>query len=152
MTWQCRFRYNRSICQSHSNIQLPTKSSHDVNLHPAVDLKIDGDCIDVVIVTEGRTTGALQGLTRSLVANMITGVTQGFERTLEINGIGYRAELKEKQIVFNLGFSAQACSTMLTIISLSVCSMVFDLKFPNKGTLNLKINSKSVLLKAIIAN
>jgi len=47
----------------------------------------------------------LQGLTRSLVANMITGVTQGFERTLEINGIGYRAELKKKQIIFNLGFS-----------------------------------------------
>ena len=74
-------------------------------IHPAVELKIDGGIINVTNVVEDRTTRALQGLTRSLVANMITGVTQGFERTLEINGIGYRAELKGKQIIFNLGYS-----------------------------------------------
>jgi large subunit ribosomal protein L6 len=74
-------------------------------IHPAVELKIDDGIINVTNVIEDRTTRALQGLTRSLVANMITGVTQGFERTLEINGIGYRAELKGKQIIFNLGYS-----------------------------------------------
>jgi len=54
---------------------------------------------------ENRENRALQGLTRSLVANMVKGVSNGFERDLEINGIGYRAELKGKSIVFNLGFS-----------------------------------------------
>ena len=48
---------------------------------------------------------ALQGLTRSIIANMITGVSKGFERSLEINGIGYRAEVKGGTIVFNLGYS-----------------------------------------------
>jgi len=57
------------------------------------------------MITEDRNTRALQGLTRSLVANMITGVNQGFQRKLEINGIGYRAELSGKQIVLNVGYS-----------------------------------------------
>jgi large subunit ribosomal protein L6 len=54
---------------------------------------------------ETKTSRALQGLTRSLVANMLTGVSQGFERVLEINGIGYRAEVKGKTLVFQLGYS-----------------------------------------------
>jgi large subunit ribosomal protein L6 len=44
-------------------------------------------------------------MTRSLLSNMVTGVSNGFERVLEINGIGYRAEVKGKTIVFNLGYS-----------------------------------------------
>jgi large subunit ribosomal protein L6 len=47
----------------------------------------------------------LHGLTRTLVANMIEGVTTGFARSLEITGVGYKAELKGKEIVFSLGFS-----------------------------------------------
>ena len=47
----------------------------------------------------------LHGLTRSLIANMVEGVTTGFARSLEINGVGYKAELKSKEIVFSLGFS-----------------------------------------------
>ena len=75
------------------------------NVHPDVDLKIDKDQIEVVMKTEDRKTRALQGMTRSLVNNMVTGVTQGYERVLEINGIGYRAEAKGKSILFNLGYS-----------------------------------------------
>jgi len=74
-------------------------------LHPAVDLKIEDDRIEVIGTAKDRTTQALRGLTRTLVANMITGVTHGFEKTLEINGIGYRAEVKGSQIVFHLGYS-----------------------------------------------
>ena len=81
------------------------KGSLTRTIHPAVDLKIDGQVIQVIGTTNDRTTEALRGLTRSLVANMITGVTQGFEKTLEINGIGYRAETKGNQIVFHLGYS-----------------------------------------------
>ena len=48
---------------------------------------------------------SLHGLTRTLVANMVTGVTKGYEKVLEINGVGYRAQKKGKEITFNLGFS-----------------------------------------------
>jgi large subunit ribosomal protein L6 len=70
-----------------------------------VDLKIEADVLGVSLVSDDRTSRALQGLTRSLVANMITGVNQGFERVLEINGIGYRAELSAKTLTLHLGFS-----------------------------------------------
>jgi large subunit ribosomal protein L6 len=75
------------------------------SVHPAVDLNIEGGIMNVTMATDDRTTRALQGLTRSLIANMITGVNQGFERKLEINGIGYRAELSGKQIILNVGYS-----------------------------------------------
>ncbi|QTA78855.1 50S ribosomal protein L6 [Desulfonema limicola] len=74
-------------------------------IHPAVNLNIEDNSINVTIENEDRKTRALQGLTRSLVANMVTGVSSGFERVLEINGIGYRAEVNGKQIVLNLGYS-----------------------------------------------
>jgi len=74
-------------------------------IHPAVDLNIQEGLISVLIFKEDRNSRAFQGLTRSLVANMIHGVNEGFERVLEINGIGYRAELKGNAIVFNLGYS-----------------------------------------------
>ena len=74
-------------------------------IHPAVDLSIKDNTISVTIDQEDRKTRARQGLTRSLVANMVDGVSKGFERTLEINGIGYRAEMKGKSIVLSLGYS-----------------------------------------------
>ena len=74
-------------------------------IHPAVDLKIEDSVMTVTMIVEDRNTRALQGLTRSLVANMIKGVNKEFERKLEINGIGYRAELSGKKIVLHVGFS-----------------------------------------------
>ena len=74
-------------------------------INPAIGLKIEDGVMNVTMVSEDRKSRALQGLTRSLVANMITGVNQGFERKLEINGIGYRAELSGKQIVLHVGYS-----------------------------------------------
>ena len=55
--------------------------------------------------TSGPELGAFHGLARSLVANAVTGVTEGFKRELDIVGVGYRAELKGKQVVFALGYS-----------------------------------------------
>lgn len=81
------------------------KGSLSREIHPAVELKIADGVVQVVTLAGDRQGRALQGLTRSLVSNMITGVNQGFERVLEINGIGYRAELSGKQIVFNIGYS-----------------------------------------------
>jgi len=81
------------------------KGSLTREIHQAIDLEISNNVIHVTMLNENKENRALQGLTRSLVANMVTGVSTGFERVLEINGIGYRAELKGKSIVFNLGFS-----------------------------------------------
>jgi large subunit ribosomal protein L6 len=66
------------------------------SIHPAVDLAIQDGTIAVTIDQEDRKTRSIQGLTRSLVANMVDGVSKGFEKTLEISGIGYRAEMKGK--------------------------------------------------------
>lgn len=63
---------------------------------------------DKILVNRGNTskqTDALQGLTRTLVANMVEGVTKGFEKVLEINGVGYRAEVKGSMINLSLGYS-----------------------------------------------
>ena len=81
------------------------KGTLSQSIHPELELKIKDGVMSVVPLINSRRCRALQGLTRSLVANMIAGVTNGFERTLEINGIGYRAELKGNTIVLNVGYS-----------------------------------------------
>jgi large subunit ribosomal protein L6 len=75
------------------------------NIHPSTKLNIDGGVITVSVETEDNKGLALKGLTRSLVANMVNGVDKGFERILEINGIGYRAAVEGNALVLNLGFS-----------------------------------------------
>jgi large subunit ribosomal protein L6 len=74
-------------------------------IHPDVNVNIDDSALTVSIDNMDKKTRSLWGMTRALIANMVTGVSQGFERALEINGIGYRAELKGKNIEFNLGYS-----------------------------------------------
>jgi large subunit ribosomal protein L6 len=59
----------------------------------------------ITVGDKTKEAGAMQGLARILVGNMVTGVTDGFERALEIVGVGYRAELKGKTAVLNLGYS-----------------------------------------------
>ena len=81
------------------------KGSLSDMVHPAVELNIKDGIITVSTLSDDVSSRALQGLTRSLVNNMIIGVNKGFERILEINGIGYRAELKGNSLVLNLGFS-----------------------------------------------
>jgi large subunit ribosomal protein L6 len=82
-----------------------SKGTLSRTIHDDVNLDINGNVIQVMIQNEDRKSRALQGLTRSLVDNMVTGVSNGFERVLEINGIGYRAEVKGQALVLNLGYS-----------------------------------------------
>ncbi len=65
----------------------------------------DGDTVTVARPTDRGEHRALHGLSRSLIANMVEGVTTGFEKTLEIQGVGYRAQLKGKDLVLALGYS-----------------------------------------------
>ena len=81
------------------------KGSLSRTLHGDVDLEIKDGNITVITLSDDRKTLALQGLYRSLVNNMVEGVSKGFERSLEINGIGYRAEVSGNKVVLNLGYS-----------------------------------------------
>ncbi|MDD4507566.1 MAG: 50S ribosomal protein L6 [Eubacteriaceae bacterium] len=81
------------------------KGSLTRDLHPDMGIEIkDGEVI-VTRPSDSKYNKSLHGLTRALIANMVTGVTTGFEKALEINGIGYRAEKKGKKLVMNLGYS-----------------------------------------------
>lgn len=81
------------------------KGSLSREIHPMIDLDVQDKVIHVIAGKSDKKTRALQGLTRSLVANIVTGVSHGFQRVLEINGIGYRAEVSGDQITLNLGYS-----------------------------------------------
>ena len=72
-----------------------------------VEMDIKGENNQVVVTRPNdlKKMKSLHGLTRTLVANMVTGGTKGYEKVLEINGVGYRAQKKGKEITFNLGFS-----------------------------------------------
>ncbi len=75
------------------------------NLPVAVTVAVEADSIQVSPPESVRRDTSLQGLTRTLIANMITGVTNGYERVLEINGVGYRADVKGKILNLALGYS-----------------------------------------------
>ena len=70
-----------------------------------VEVKSENGTIVVTRVNDSKRARAFHGLYRNLIGNMVTGVTTGFSRTLLINGVGYRAELKDNTLVLNLGFS-----------------------------------------------
>ena len=65
----------------------------------------DGDTITVTRPNDHKDNRSLHGLTRTLIANMIEGVSNGYKKELEINGIGYRAEVKGSTLVMKIGFS-----------------------------------------------
>lgn len=74
-------------------------------LHSDMEIKYEDNVITVTRPSDDKDHRALHGLTRSLVANMVTGVTTGFSKTLEIQGVGYRAALKGNKLALSLGFS-----------------------------------------------
>jgi len=70
-----------------------------------IHVKMEGNVLQVTREAEERMARALHGLTRKLIANMVEGVSRGFSRVLEINGVGYRAEVKGTELHMTLGFS-----------------------------------------------
>ncbi len=72
-----------------------------------VEVKVGDKEITVHPVGESRQAGAFQGMTRSLIANMVTGVTEGFRKNMSLVGVGYRVALEGKKLVFNVGYSHQ---------------------------------------------
>lgn len=72
---------------------------------PCVSLEITDSTVIVTRNDELSTTHSAHGLTRTLINNMVVGVTTGFQKNLEINGVGYRAEVKGSELLLSLGFS-----------------------------------------------
>ena len=73
--------------------------------HPDMKVSVNGAEIIVERPSDVKEHRALHGLTRTLIANMVEGVTNGFKKQLEISGVGYRAQLQGKKLVMNLGYS-----------------------------------------------
>ena len=81
------------------------KGTLDLNYNPAMTVEVQGEEIVVTRPNDEKTNRSLHGLTRTLIANMIVGVTEGYKKELEVNGVGYRVEKKGKQCIMNLGYS-----------------------------------------------
>ncbi len=81
------------------------KGSLEFDAHPDMTVVVAEGEVRVERPSDEKQHRALHGLTRSLIANMVTGVTDGFAKTLEIVGVGYRADLKGKGLTLTLGFS-----------------------------------------------
>jgi large subunit ribosomal protein L6 len=81
------------------------KGQLERKLHPNMQITIESDLITVTRPTDGRIDRSLHGLTRTLVSNMVIGVTEGFSKTLNIVGVGYKVDLKGKALNLSLGYS-----------------------------------------------
>ncbi|MDP4153258.1 MAG: 50S ribosomal protein L6 [Bacillota bacterium] len=94
-------------------------------MHPDMLIKMDDNIIHVDRPSEDKLYKSLHGLTRTLINNMVLGVTKGFSKELEVNGVGYRAAKQGKQLVMNLGYSHQ-------VIVDEIPGITIDVPQPNK--------------------
>lgn len=115
------------IDQRHVTVKGPKgELSHDV--HPDIAVKLDDGKVIVTRPSDERRHRALHGLTRALLANMVTGVSDGFRRSLVIEGVGYQADLRGKNLVMKLGYSHE-------IVVEPPKDIVFDVPSEQRGRL-----------------
>ena len=81
------------------------KGSLKNTFHPTMIIKVEDDAITVARPSDDKFERSLHGLTRSMIQNMVDGVTNGFKKQLEINGVGYRAAKSGKKLTLTLGYS-----------------------------------------------
>jgi large subunit ribosomal protein L6 len=81
------------------------KGSLSQPLPPGIGFELEGESLNAKLLRDDPALGKFHGLARSLVANAVQGVTEGFRKDLDIVGVGYRAEVRGKQVVFALGYS-----------------------------------------------
>ncbi len=98
------------------------KGELKLTLRPEIDVTIEDKTVKVTNNRPSRDSNAraFHGMTRALLQNMITGVGQGFERKLEINGVGYTAKLEGQKVVLNLGFSHSVSIDVPTTVDIKV--------------------------------
>jgi large subunit ribosomal protein L6 len=83
------------------------KGKLEFSWHPNMKVESDGKAVKITRPDDERLNRALHGLTRSLIKNMVEGVTKGFEKRLKIEGIGYQAKLDKKAVVLMVGYANQ---------------------------------------------
>jgi large subunit ribosomal protein L6 len=93
-----------AIQGSHIRVKGP-KGQLEHTFPAAMKISLDAGVITVERPSDQREHRALHGMTRSIINNMVTGVSQGFEKVLEVNGVGYRAEMSGSNLVINVGYS-----------------------------------------------
>lgn len=93
-----------SVTQNHIKVQ-GAKGQLEWDFHPEMKVIVADGQIKVERPSDQKMHRSLHGLTRTLVYNMVTGVTKGFKREMDIIGVGYRANVEGKDLVFQLGFS-----------------------------------------------
>ena len=81
------------------------KGNLENTFKPEMAIAVEGNEVIVTRPSDNKEHRSLHGLTRTLIANMIQGVTEGFKKELQVNGVGYRVQKKGKDLVMNLGFS-----------------------------------------------
>lgn len=81
------------------------KGTLTLDVHPNMTVAVEGTEVKVTRPNDDKQNRALHGLTRSLIANMVEGVTNGFKKTLKINGVGYRATKKGNDLELTIGYS-----------------------------------------------
>ena len=77
----------------------------EMKIHPNIKVEVANDEIIVTRPNDLKENRSLHGLTRALIANMVKGVTEGFSKTLDIVGVGFKAELKGEGVLFSIGYS-----------------------------------------------
>ena len=105
------------------------KGTLERKIHPAMTVKVDAGVVTVERPNDEKQNRSLHGLSRTLIANMVEGVTHGFKKELEVNGVGYRVQKTGKQLVMNLGFSHQVTVDEIDGITI-------DVPDPNKIVIN----------------
>jgi large subunit ribosomal protein L6 len=95
-----------SIAGQHVKVE-GAKGKLEIDVHPLIGVKIDETTKEVVVTrpNDEKPTKALHGLTRALINNMVLGVSQGYKKSLEIIGVGYKVEQKGKSLVFSVGYA-----------------------------------------------
>lgn len=94
-------------------------------IHPNMTVKVEGAEVVVTRPDDEKENRALHGLSRTLIANMVEGVSKGFTKELDINGVGYRAQKQGKDVVMNLGYSHQ-------VVVSEIEGITIDVPTPNK--------------------
>jgi large subunit ribosomal protein L6 len=89
---------------NHVTVKGP-KGTLEKTLPTEMEIKVEGEEVVVTRPNDLKKMKSLHGLTRSLIQNMVTGVTEGYQKTLEVNGVGYRDTKQGNKLVLNLGFS-----------------------------------------------
>jgi len=95
-----------TVKDQHVSVEGP-KGKLELDVHPLIKVASQDGNLVVSRPDDEKQSKALHGLTRSLLANMIQGVTEGYKKTLEIQGVGYKAEQKGKNIVLSVGYANQ---------------------------------------------